>query len=162
MRVTNYFSHALMLVALAGLCSSAQAQSARTYRGSFVGSSSRSQNSSQTTLVGQVSDSLSGYLMITLNYGSNNSINGGHWTLIVTSRKADGSASEEGRLEGTLSGGSVALNQDSTVVSVNSVQLTIKSGRGIYGSVAGGQGTFEAGSVPAKRAPFDGALTLTF
>jgi hypothetical protein len=162
MKMTRYLATALLLISLAGFCLNAHAQTNRTYHGSFAGSGSRSQARGETTFVGQVGDALPGYLMLTIDYDSNNSINGGNWTLIVTSRKADGSSSEEGRLEGTLSGGSVTLNQDGALASVNAARLTIKSGRGTYSGVVNGQGTFEVSSVPGNRTPFDGALTLTF
>jgi hypothetical protein len=162
MKIRNYLAGALALISLAGFCLSAQAQAGRIHRGSFAGSGSRSSTVGQTTFVGRVGDALPGYLMLTINYDSNNSINGGNWTLVVTAQKGDGGSGEEGRLEGTLDGGSVTLNRDGAIISVNAARLTIKSGRGTYSSVANGQGTFEVTSVSGNRAPFDGALTLTF
>lgn len=162
MKITKNFATALLLISLAGFCLSAQAQTNRTYHGSFAGSSSRSQEQDETTFVGQVDDALHGYLMLTIKYDQNNSISAGNWTLIVTSKKADGSSGEEGRLEGTISGGSVALNQNGTVASVSAARLTIKSGRGTYDRITSGQGAFEVSSVAGNRTPFNGALTLTF
>lgn len=162
MRIRSYLAGALALISLAGFCLSAPAQTGRTYHGSFAGSGSRSQASGETTFAGQVDNARPGYLLLTVNYDANNSISGGRWTLIVTGKKADGSSSEDGRLEGTLSGGSVTLSRDGAVTSVQSAQLTIKSGSGTYGGVNGGRGTFEASSVPGNRTPFDGVLDLTF
>lgn len=162
MKITNNLAAALLLISLAGFCLNAQAQTNRTYQDSFAGSSSRSQERGETTFVGQVNDALPGYLMLTIKYDQNNSISAGNWTLIVTSKRADGSSVEEGRLEGTISGGSVTLSQNGTVASVNAARLTIKSGRGKYDGVASGHGAFEVSSAPGNRTPFDGALTLTF
>jgi hypothetical protein len=162
MKMRNYLAAALALISLAGFCLSGHAQTARTYHGSFAGSSSRSQASGEITFVGQVDNARPGYLLLTINYDANNSINSGKWTLVVTGKKADGSSSEEGRLEGTLSGGSVTLNRDGTVTSVQTAQLIIKSGSGTYSGVNNGQGTFEASSVPDNSPPFNGVLTLTF
>lgn len=162
MKIIKHLATAFLLVSLTGFCLNAHAQAGRAHHGSFAGSGSRSQTRGEITFAGQVGDTLPGYLMLTINYDSNNSISGGNWTLVITSRRADGSSSEEGRLEGLLSGGSVTLNQAGAVVSVNAAQLTIKSGRGTYSSVVNGQGTFEATSVSGSRTPFDGSLTLTF
>jgi hypothetical protein len=162
MKITKHLATALLLISLAGFCLNADAQAGRTHHGAFAGSGSHSQAGGETTFVGRVDDALPGYLTLTLNYDSNNSISGGNWTLIVTGKQADGSSSEEGRLEGTLSGGSVTLNRDGAINSVSAAQLKIKSGRGTYSGVVSGQGTFEAGLAPGSRAPFDGVLTLTF
>lgn len=162
MRIISYFAGASVLLSLAGLCLISQAQTGRTHQGSFAGTVARSPEGGKANFVGQMGGDLPGYLMLTLDYDSNRSIHGGNWTLIITKRKADGSSGEEGRMDGTLSGGSVTLNRDGQVISVNAARLTIKSGRGTYDGVVNGDGTFDATSVSGKPSPFDGLLTLTF
>jgi hypothetical protein len=161
-KMRSYLARASVLLPLAGLCLLAQAQTARTYRGSCTGTAARSLAGGRTTFVGQVADALPGYLTLTVDFDPGGSVSGGHWTLTVTGRKDDGSASEEGRLEGTLSGGSVTLGEDGKVSSLDALRLTIKSGRGTYAGIVSGEGAFKASPVSGKTAPFGGALTLTF
>ena len=68
---------------------------------------------------------------------------------------------QKGVVKGTISGGSVTLNSDGIVASINSVQLNINGGTASYESVIGGIGTAQ-GTDLQDFATSAGTLDLNF
>jgi len=117
--------------------------------------------SSSLSLGADASGSLPGSFTVSLNLNGA-TISSGSWWLVVKQRNADGSTSEVGALTGVVSDGTVGLNANGNVTSLDSVHLNIRSGNGSYNSVTEGTGVLQ-GTLNQQTSPvFSGTLTLTF
>lgn len=140
----------------------AVARAATTYNDtvSAVQTASADGPSSVTFLLEAAGD-LHGMGKVTLRRQGNNVI-GGTWSLTVLPEEADASASEKGRLSGTVTGGSITFDPDDTLSGVSSVQLTVESGTGQHVSVNGGSGTLSLSSDIENPPKLKGTLALSF
>ncbi len=113
------------------------------------------------TLLLEAAGDLHGMGKVTLRREGNNVI-GGSWSLTVLPADADASSSEKGRLNGTVTGGSIIFDPDDTVVSVSSLQLTVVDGTGQHASVSSGSGTLSLSADIENPPKLKGTLSLNF
>jgi hypothetical protein len=148
------------LTFLAGPLFGAGVLPATTYTDSLAGEITNP-GSGSVSLVADASGELPGSFTMSLNF-SGAAISNGDWRLVVKRRNSDESVTELGVLTGVVSSGTVNLNPDGSMASLNSVQLQITSGSGNYGAVTSGGGTL-AGAVNGQSSPpFSGPLSLNF
>ena len=123
---------------------------------------------------------LPGALTLKINQNrTDNTIAGGEWALVVSyiehaahgdhdheeGEAGDGHGSEvlirKGTLKGTISGGSLTLNSDGSVASVDSVQLNINGGTIEFDKVSSGHGIAHGTGLQDSRNS-SGTLSLNF
>lgn len=156
----KHFLFALALVFLSSLLCVGQTVTATTYTDSLTGTIIPP-GSSSLSLNADASGALPGSFTISLNLNGT-VINDGNWWLVVKNRNADGSVSEIGALSGVVSGGTVSLDSDGRVASLNSVHLAIRSGNGNFVSITDGVGTVQGAFSQQPTQVFNGTLTLSF
>lgn len=113
------------------------------------------------TLLLQAAGDLHGMDKVTLRREGDKVV-GGSWSLTVLPADADASSSEKGRLNGTVDGGSLSLDQDDNLTGVSSLQLTVESGTGQHASVSGGSGTLSLSPDIENPPKLKGSLSLNF
>lgn len=147
---------------LAGVIWGTLAHAATTYTASLIGDQAEPIASNRINMGMEASGDLPGPFTVAIDYDATDktTIVGGNWMLLVLQQNADGSSTEQGTLKGTFSSGSIVVNNEGTVASINSV-LTISDGTGNYVGVTSGNGTFWVSSTQSSP-PFSGALGLTF
>lgn len=154
-------SYVSALVLLVGVIWVTLAYAATTYTDSLIGDQAEPVASNRIDMGMNASGDLPGPFTVVLDYATDKTtIVGGNWMLMVLKQNADGSSTEQGTLKGTFASGSIVLNNDGTVASINSA-LTISGGTGNYVGVTSGNGTFWVSSTQSSP-PFSGALGLTF
>ncbi len=89
-------------------------------------------------------------------------VTGGTWTMTVLPANADASSSERGSLTGTVSSGTITLNENGTLASASSVQISIQSGTGEFGSVTTGTATVNLSANAENPSQLSGTLVLNF
>jgi Tfp pilus tip-associated adhesin PilY1 len=148
-------------LAAALLCFAA-ARAATTYNNTVSAVRTASADgATSVTLLLEVAGDLPGMGKVTLRRQGNNVV-GGTWSLTVLPADADASSSEKGRLNGTVTGGSITLDPDDTVVSVSSLQLTVHDGTGQHASVGSGSGTLGLSPDIENPPKLKGTLSLNF
>jgi hypothetical protein len=93
---------------------------------------------------------------------SDTNITGGAWSMTVLPANADASSSERGTLTGTVSGGTITLNENGTLASASSVQISIQSGTGEFASVTTGTATMSLSANAENPSQLNGTLVLNF
>ena len=93
---------------------------------------------------------------------SDTNITGGAWSMTVLPANADASSSERGTLTGTVSGGTITLNENGTLASASSVQISIQSGTGEFASVTTGTATVSLSANAENPSQLNGTLVLNF
>ena len=156
----KHLSLVLALALLAAPLISGRVVAVTTYTDSLAGEIIPP-GSSSLSLGAVATGALPGSFTISLNL-NNTTVTNGNWWLVVKERNADGSVSEVGALAGAVSGGTVSLNADGRVTSLNSVQLLIQTGSGNYAGVTSGSGSL-TGTFGNQASPsFSGTLNLNF
>jgi hypothetical protein len=113
------------------------------------------------TFLLEAAGDLHGMGKVTLRREGNNVV-GGTWSLTVLPAEADASSSEKGSLSGDVTGGSITLGPDDTVVGVSSLQLTVENGTGQHASVGSGSGTLSLSADIENPPKLKGTLSLNF
>ena len=148
-------------LAAALLCFAA-ARAATTYNNTVSAVQTASADgATSVTLLLEVGGDLPGMGKVTLRREGNNVV-GGTWSLTVLPADADASSSEKGRLNGTVTGGSITFDPDNTLVGVNSLQLTVQGGTGQHASVGSGSGTLGLSADIENPPKLKGTLSLNF
>lgn len=93
---------------------------------------------------------------------SDTNITGGAWSMTVLPANADASSSERGTLTGTVSGGTITLNENGTLASASSVQISIQSGTGEFASVTTGTATMSLSANAENPSQLNGTMVLNF
>lgn len=88
-------------------------------------------------------------------------VTGGTWTLTVLPPDADATASERGRLNGSVTGGTLSFNENGTLSGASAVKLSVEGGTGEHAG-ASGTGTIDLASDPDNPSKLKGTLVLNF
>jgi hypothetical protein len=75
---------------------------------------------------------------------------------------ADATSSERGTLTGAISSGAITLNENGTLASASSVQISIQSGTGEFASVTTGTATINISANAENASQLNGTLVLNF
>jgi hypothetical protein len=149
------------LMAAALLCVVA-ARAATTYNDSVSAVQTASADgASSVTFLLEAAGDLHGMGKITLRREGNNVI-GGTWSLTVLPAEADATSSEQGKLNGAVTGGSITFDPDDTLSGVSAVQLTVEGGTGQHASVSSGSGTLSLSRDIENPPKLKGTLSLNF
>ncbi|MFN2500163.1 MAG: hypothetical protein ABR557_13865 [Pyrinomonadaceae bacterium] len=113
---------------------------------------------------------LPGVLTLAVEVNSDGTISGGEWALVSTEAdQANGSDTDpgdamvmqKGVLKGLVSGGTVSLDADGTLVAVNTVQLAVNGGTLVFDGIASGDGIANGANLDDSDAS-SGSMTLNF
>lgn len=92
---------------------------------------------------------------------SNSTISGGEWSIVVIEKNDDDTDREAGTLKGTISSGSIIVNDETKRVSSAESQLTITEGTGRYAG-ATGTGIFNTSAATVDSHELSGTLSFNF
>jgi hypothetical protein len=132
-----------------------------TYNNTVAGSQTAAAESGSIALNLNATGDLPGMLSLTLKHEGGN-VNGGTWTLTILPPNADASSSETGTLTGSFTSGTITLDANGIATAVNSVQLTVQSGTGQFGTATAGSGTLSLSADPENSTKLSGPLALSF
>ena len=93
---------------------------------------------------------------------SEGNITGGAWSMTILPANADASSSERGTLTGTVSSGTLTVNENGTLASASAVQISIQSGTGEFASVTTGAATINISANAENTSQLNGTLVLNF
>lgn len=134
---------------------------AATYNDTVSGSQTAAPESEGIAVNLTAAGDLPGMSKLTLVRSEAN-ITGGAWTMTVLPANADASSTERGTLSGTVSGGTLTLNENGTLASASAVQISIQSGTGEFASVTSGTATLNLSANAENPSQLDGTLLLNF
>ena len=132
-----------------------------TYNNTVTGSQTAAAETGNIALNLNATGDLPGMLSLTLRHEGGN-VNGGTWTLTVLPPNADASSSESGTLTGSFTSGTITLDANGIATAVTSVQLTVQSGTGQYGTTTAGSGTLTLSADPENSTKLGGPFALNF
>ena len=132
-----------------------------TYNDTVSGSQTAAPDSEGIALNLTAAGDLPGMNKLTL-VRSDTNITGGTWSMTVLPANADASSSERGTLTGTVSGGTITLNENGTLSSASGVQFSIQSGTGEFASVTTGTATVSLSANAENPSQLNGTLVLNF
>lgn len=157
----KFVSTMLAPLLLATVLSFGAVKSAATYNDTVTGSQTAAPESEGIALNLTAAGDLPGMSKVTLTHSGTN-VSGGSWTMTVLPQNADASSSERGSLTGTVTGGTLTLNENGTLASASSVQVTIQSGAGEFASVTSGTATLTISASAENPSQLSGTLVLNF
>ena len=134
---------------------------AATYTNNVSGSQTAAAETGSIALNLNATGDLPGMLNVTLKHEGGN-VNGGTWTLTVLPPNADASSAETGTLTGTFTSGTITLDSNGIATAVSSVNLTVQSGTGQFGTITAGSGTLTLSADPENSTKLGGPLALSF
>ena len=134
---------------------------AATYNDTVSGSQTAAPESEGMAVNLTAAGDLPGMNKLTLVRSEAN-VTGGTWTMTVLPANADASSNERGTLSGTVSAGTLTLNEDGTLASASSVQISIQSGTGEFASVTSGTATLNLSANVENTTQLNGTLVLNF
>ena len=134
---------------------------AATYNDTVSGSQTAAPESEGIALNLTAAGDLPGMIKLTLVRSETN-VTGGAWSITVLPANADASSNERGTLTGTVSSGTLTLNENGTLASASGVQLTIQSGTGEFASVTSGTATVSLSANAENSSQLNGPLVLNF
>ena len=134
---------------------------AATYNDTVSGSQTAAPESEGIALNLTAAGDLPGMSKLTLMRSEAN-ITGGSWSMTVLPANADASSTERGTLTGTVSGGTLTVNENATLASASAVQITIQSGTGEYANVTAGTATINISANAENPSQLNGTLVLNF
>lgn len=82
--------------------------------------------------------------------------------MTVLPANADATSSERGTLTGAISSGTITLNENGTLASASSVQISIQSGTGEFASVTSGTATVNLATNAENPSQLNGTLVINF
>ncbi|HEU4796385.1 MAG TPA: hypothetical protein VFT02_12185 [Pyrinomonadaceae bacterium] len=132
-----------------------------TYNDTVSGSQTAAPESEGIALNLTAAGDLPGMSKLTLVRAEGN-VTGGTWSMTVLPANADSSSNERGTLTGTVSSGTVTLNENGTLASASAVQVTIQSGTGEYAGVTAGTATVNLTANAENPSQLNGTLVLNF
>ena len=132
-----------------------------TYNDTVSGSQTAAPESEGIALNLTAAGDLPGMNKLTLVRSEAN-VTGGTWSMTVLPANADASSSERGTLTGTISSGTVTLNENGTLASASTVQISIQSGTGEFASVTAGTATVNLSANAENPSQLNGTLILNF
>ena len=132
-----------------------------TYNDTVSGSQTAAPESEGIALNLTAAGDLPGMNKVTLVRSEGN-VTGGAWSMTVLPANADASSNERGTLTGTVSSGTLTLNESGTLASASAVQITIQSGTGEYASVTAGTATINISANAENPSQLNGTLVLNF
>ncbi|HEU4768909.1 MAG TPA: hypothetical protein VFS77_16105 [Pyrinomonadaceae bacterium] len=135
--------------------------STASYNNTVSGSQTASAENGSIAFNLNATGDLPGMLSVTLKHEGGN-VTGGTWTLTILPANADASSSESGRVSGTFTGGTIALDANGIATAAGSIQLTVQSGTGQYEAVTSGSGTLSLSADAENSTKLAGPLTLSF
>ncbi len=114
-------------------------------------------------LVGKSEGSLSGSFEISIWYNPvTNKVIGGAWKVLVPKPGHGGASKAQGALAGSVTGGTVTLDKNGRVNSIEGVQINIQRSMGQYSRIAKGSGKLSGTFNLRRQHPFVGQLNVTF
>lgn len=134
---------------------------AATYNDTLTGSQTAAPEAEGIALNLTAAGELPGMIKVTLIRSAGN-VTGGSWSMTVLPANADASSSERGSLTGNVTGGAVTLNENGTIASATSVQISIQSGTGEFANVNSGTATINVSANAENPTQLSGALVLNF
>ena len=134
---------------------------AATYNDTVSGSQTAAPESEGIALNLTAAGDLPGMNKLTLVRSETN-VTGGAWSMTILPANADASSTERGTLTGTVSGGTITLNENGTLASASSVQISIQSGTGEFASVTTGTATVSLTANAENPSQLNGTLVLNF
>lgn len=157
----KFFSLILAPVVLATALSLNVVNVAATYNDTVSGSQTAAPESEGIALNLTATGDLPGMNKLTLARSETN-ITGGAWSMTVLPANADASSSERGTLTGTISSGTLTINENGTLASASTVQISIQSGTGEFASVTTGTATLNLAANAENPSQLNGTLVLNF
>lgn len=114
-------------------------------------------------LVGKSEGSLPGSFEISIWYNPiTNKVIGGTWKVIVPQQGLGGASKAQGALAGSVTSGTVTLDKNGRVNSIEGVQMNIRRGVGQYSRIARGSGKLNGTLNLRRQNPFVGRLNVFF
>ena len=132
-----------------------------TYNDTLSGSQTAAPESEGIALNLTAAGDLPGMNKLTLVRSEAN-VTGGTWSMTVLPANADAGSSERGTLTGTVSSGTVTLNENGTLASASAVQISIQSGTGEFAGVTAGTVTVNLSANAENPSQLNGTLVLNF
>jgi hypothetical protein len=132
-----------------------------TYNDTLSGSQTAAPESEGIALNLTAAGDLPGMNKLTLVRSEAN-VTGGTWSMTVLPANADASSSERGTLTGTVSSGTITVNENGTLASASAVQISIQSGTGEFASVTAGTATINLTANAENPSQLNGTLVLNF
>jgi hypothetical protein len=166
---------ALVIAALSGVFWVGRAQSQTTYAITLSHAEESVDPVGRAVITMMARGDLQGALTVRLDRSADGTVTGGEWALTVSyteviatppaSSGGDDDPGErlvqKGVLKGTVTGGSVTLNDDGSVGTLNGVQLVLTGGTLAYDGTASGSGSIDGTSL-ADRDNSSGSISLVF
>ena len=161
----------LIFTLFLGVFNCIQAAAENTYRNTFTGTPVTAKQAprhpqgapgseASASFICEATGDLPKVFTFTVFYDKDsNAIYGGEWKLLVSMPDASGNPVEKGTIRGTISGGSVAV-ENGKVISITGANLVIGGGDGDYAQVSG-SGTL-SGNLDVTNNKFNGGMSLTF
>lgn len=115
----------------------------------------------EIVLAADAQGDMAGYFTLSV-HRNGRSLDKGTWVLIHRVPNPDGSETEVGMLEGTVTSVSAAFADDGALVSMSGVELKVDSGSGGYEGVVTGSGKVDGTIGGANGASFSVTLKLDF
>jgi hypothetical protein len=161
MRITAAIMVAMLV---GGLTVVTQAQtSPATYSDSINGVVVTPHPNGNISLKEQATGGVAGTIDMSIQYDPvKNVILGGTWTLTAFQQNSSGKLSYRGTLNGTVSSGTVTVDQTGVLTSAGPVQLTINGGAGAFSQTKTGTGTLSGTLTSPPTPTFSGNLVLSF
>lgn len=132
-----------------------------TYNNTVSGSQTASPEEEGIAINLTAAGDLPGMVRLTLRR-TETTVSGG--TLVVTAlpANADASSSERGVLIGSVTGGTLTVDNNGTVASAADVQVTINKGTGEFSNVTSGTATINVSAGAENPSQLSGTLVLNF
>ena len=148
----------LLLVAVVAL---GAMNPAATYNDTVSGSQTAAPENEGIALNLTAAGDLPGMLKLKLVRSETN-VTGGSLTMTALPANADASSTERGSLTGTVSSGTLTLNENGTLASASAVQISIQSGTGEFANVTTGTATINVSANAENPSQLNGTLVLNF
>jgi hypothetical protein len=167
---------AAALVICLGLVWTVRAQEKHTYNVKLSTAETTTDAAGRVVVTLMATGDLSGVVTLALERGAAGAVTGGEWAINVSytelvpavptaapSSDPDGGERlvQKGAIKGSIAGGTLTLNADGTLASLNDVVLTVSSGTLEYQSATSGSGLVTATQL-ASRNSATGAVSLIF
>jgi hypothetical protein len=157
----NFISTLTACLLAVALTHAAATRAASVYRDSVTAIQTAASDRGDIKLSLNADGDLPGMSSVSLRRDGNK-VTGGEWTLTVFPPDAGPTASEKGKLMGTVAGGTLGFDDDGALTRAESLELTIQSGTGHYAGVRRGGGTLNLSPRAENHSQLVGTLTLNF
>jgi hypothetical protein len=151
----------VLALALALLACFTLARAATLYKSDVTGTQSASGLNEGVLLNLTSRGDLPGVLTVSIKHDGGK-VTGGSWSLTVLPPDAGPTSRERGRLSGSVTGGTLALDANGILSAADSLRLIVQSGAGEYVGVSGGGGVLSLSADPENATRLGGPLALDF